>query len=138
MRQASDTLTVATSGEGLTEFTQAVRRFVSGTDIRTGLLTVFCRHTSASLLVQENADPDVRADLLDFFRRIAPQAATYQHQSEGPDDMPAHLRAALTQVQLSIPVADGAPVLGTWQGIYLFEHRAEPHRRQVAVHIIGD
>jgi secondary thiamine-phosphate synthase enzyme len=138
MRQASDTFTLATSGEGLTEFTQAVRRFVTATGVRTGLLTLFCRHTSASLLVQENADPDVRADLLDFFRRIAPQAATYRHQSEGPDDMPAHLRAALTQVQLSIPVAEGAPVLGTWQGIYLFEHRAAPHRRQVAVHIIGD
>jgi secondary thiamine-phosphate synthase enzyme len=138
MRQASDTFTLATSGEGLTEFTQAVRRFVSATGIRTGLLTLFCRHTSASLLVQENADPDVRADLLDFFRRIAPQAATYRHQSEGPDDMPAHLRAALTQVQLSIPVAEGAPVLGPWQGIYLFEHRAAPHRRQVAVHIIGE
>jgi secondary thiamine-phosphate synthase enzyme len=138
MRQASDTFTLATSGEGLTEFTQAVRRFVTATGVRTGLLTLFCRHTSASLLVQENADPDVRADLLDFFRRIAPQAATYRHQSEGPDDMPAHLRAALTQVQLSIPVAEGAPVLGTWQGIYLFEHRAAPHRRQVAVHIIGE
>jgi len=105
--------------------------------MRMGLLTVFCRHTSASLLIQENADPDVQADLKRFFEAVAPEGASYIHDAEGPDDMPAHIRAALTQTQLSIPVADGRMVLGTWQGIYLFEHRRAPHRRSIALHLIG-
>lgn len=109
------------------------------TGLNEGLLTVFCRHTSASLLIQENADPDVRHDLLAYFNRIAPESATlYVHNGEGPDDMPAHLRTALTQVQLTIPVIGGRMALGTWQGIYLFEHRRAPHRRRLALHLIGD
>ena len=103
-----------------------------------GLLTIWCRHTSASLLVQENADPDVRADLEAFFRRLVPENAGYRHEDEGPDDMPAHIKSALTQTQLSVPVDGGRPVLGTWQGIYMFEHRAAPHRRELALHLIGE
>ncbi len=102
-----------------------------------GLLTMFCRHTSASLLIQENADPTVRADLQAFFERIAPEGSAYRHRTEGPDDMPAHLRTALTQTSLSIPVDEGRPLLGTWQGIYLFEHRARPHEREIVLHLIG-
>ena len=139
MRQALHTLLVETPGAGLVEITAAIRRWVAGQGIGTGLLTLWCRHTSASLLVQENASPDARADLEAFFRRIAPEArGLYRHDEEGPDDMPAHLRAALTQTQLSVPVADGRPVLGTWQGIHLFEHRAAPHRREVVLHLIGE
>ena len=138
MRQAAHTLTIETHGAGLVEFTAPVRRWVSGQGIGTGLLTLWCRHTSASLLVQENASPDVRADLQEFFAALAPHArGRYRHDDEGPDDMPAHLRSALTQTNLSIPVADGAPRLGTWQGIYLFEHRDRPHRREVALHLLG-
>ena len=104
-----------------------------------GQLTLFVQHTSASLLIQENADPAVRRDLLEFFRRVAPeQAAWITHRSEGPDDMPAHIRSALTQVSLTIPVAGGQPLLGTWQGIYLFEHRRSPHRRTVLLHLLGE
>ena len=103
-----------------------------------GLLTLFCRHTSASLIIQENADPDVRTDLLSYFEDIVPETRDYVHDTEGPDDMPAHIRTALTGVQLSIPVAEGKLMLGTWQGIYLFEHRAQPHRRQVALHLLGE
>ncbi len=106
--------------------------------MHTGLLTVFCRHTSASLLIQENADPTVRTDLEAFFDRLAPQAGPYRHNSEGPDDMPAHLKTALTQVQLSIPLVSSELALGTWQGIYLFEHRTRPHRREIVLHLIGD
>jgi secondary thiamine-phosphate synthase enzyme len=139
MRQALHTLPVETPGAGLVEITAPIRRWVAGQGIGTGLLTLWCRHTSASLLVQENASPDARADLEAFFRRIAPEArGLYRHDDEGPDDMPAHLRAALTQTQLSVPVADGRPVLGTWQGIHLFEHRAAPHRREVVLHLIGE
>lgn len=139
MRQASHRLTVPTSGKGLKEITTPVREWVAQQKIGTGLLTLFCRHTSASLLIQENADPDVRTDLEVYFETIAPEGRSrYIHNAEGPDDMPAHIRAALTQVQLSIPVADGAPVLGTWQGIYLFEHRSVPHRREIALHLIGE
>ena len=139
MRQALHTLLVETPGAGLVEITAAIRRWVAGQGIGTGLLTLWCRHTSASLLVQENASPDAREDLEAFFRRIAPEArGLYRHDDEGPDDMPAHLRAALTQTQLSVPVADGRPVLGTWQGIHLFEHRAAPHRREVVLHLIGE
>lgn len=101
------------------------------------MLTIWCRHTSASLLVQENADPDVRADLATFFHRLVPENAGYRHEDEGPDDMPAHIKSALTQTQLGIPVAGGRPVLGTWQGLYLFEHRDAPHRRELVLHLIG-
>ncbi len=106
--------------------------------LQVGLLTVFCRHTSASLLIQENADPTVRLDLQTYFDRIAPQNGSYIHDSEGPDDMPAHLKTALTQVQLTIPMMNGGLVLGTWQGIYLFEHRTRPHRREIVLHLIGE
>ena len=139
MRQASHTLELASRGRGLTDFTAAVEDFVSGAGIRTGLLTIFCRHTSASLLIQENADPDVRSDLQRFFARLVKDGdPLFEHTTEGPDDMPAHVRAALTQTQLSIPVAGGRPVLGTWQGIYLWEHRTHGHRREVALHLIGE
>ena len=138
MKQALHRLTITTDGQGLVAITDPVRRWVADQHIGTGLLTIWCRHTSASLLVQENADPDVRADLVTFLRRLVPENAGYRHQDEGPDDMPAHIKAALTQTQLSIPVGEGRPVLGTWQGIYLFEHRAAPHRREVVLHLIGD
>lgn len=137
MRQASHTLQVATRGRGLYEITREVAGWIAGQGMSEGLLTLFCRHTSASLLIQENADPDVRTDLEAYFERLAPEGAGYVHEDEGPDDMPAHLRTALTGVQLSIPVADGRMRLGTWQGIYLFEHRRAPHRREVALHLIG-
>jgi secondary thiamine-phosphate synthase enzyme len=139
VKQASGRLRIATHGQGLVEFTDAVLDWVDETGVHEGLLTLFCRHTSASLLIQENAAREVRADLQDFFATIAPEdPERYRHDDEGPDDMPAHLRTALTQVQLSIPVAGGRPVLGTWQGIYLFEHRRHPHRREVAAHLIGE
>ncbi|CAB3662149.1 secondary thiamine-phosphate synthase enzyme YjbQ [Trinickia soli] len=139
MRQALEHLQVDVRGRGLVEITDRVRDWVSRQSIETGLLTLFCRHTSASLLIQENADPSVRRDLERYFATIAPEdAQRYEHDTEGPDDMPAHLRTALTQVQLSIPVEDGALVLGTWQGIYLFEHRHQPHRRDVVMHLIGE
>lgn len=138
MRQASKRLAFQTAGKGLTEITRPVAEWVSGEGMTTGLLTLFCRHTSASLLIQENADPDVRTDLEAFFERIAPEGGRYVHDSEGPDDMPAHIRTALTSVQLSIPLAGGRLALGTWQGIYLFEHRRSPHRREVALHLIGE
>jgi len=132
-------LSVSTRGQGLIEITRDLRDFLARIDARDGLLTVFCRHTSASLLIQENADPDVRTDLEAFFKRIAPESGVlYQHTSEGPDDMPAHIRSALTQVQLSIPVDAGRMVLGTWQGVYLFEHRHASHRREVVLHFLGD
>ena len=112
-------------------------RWVKAQGIQTGLLTIWCRHTSASLLVQENTDPDVRADLEAFFRRLVPEHAGYRHEDEGPDDMPAHIKSALTQTQLTTPVDDGKPVLGTWQAIYLFEHRAASHSRELVLHLIG-
>ncbi len=138
MKQALHTLTVATKGQGLVAITEPISRWVAAQSIRTGLLTIWCCHTSASLLVQENADPDVRADLEAFFRRIVPENAGYRHQDEGPDDMPAHIKTALTQSQLSIPIGGGKLVLGTWQGIYLFEHRAASHRRELVLHLIGE
>ena len=139
MRQSTHSLTVRTPGRGLVEITGEVAGWIAGQGMSTGLLTLFCRHTSASLLIQENADPDVRADLEAFFEAIAPEdPQRYRHDAEGPDDMPSHLRAALTQVQLSIPVTGGRLALGTWQGIYLFEHRRAAHRREVAMHLIGD
>lgn len=138
MRQAQQTLSVATRGQGLHEITREVAAFATGQGMSTGLLTLFCRHTSASLLIQENADPDVRRDLEDYFARLAPESSAYRHQDEGPDDMPAHLRTALTSVQLSVPLVAGRLALGTWQGVYLFEHRARPHRREVVLHLVGD
>jgi secondary thiamine-phosphate synthase enzyme len=138
MRQALHRLSVATNGQGLVEVTEPIRRWVAEQHISTALLTIWCRHTSASLLVQENADPDVRADLEAFFHRLVPENAGYRHQDEGPDDMPAHIKTALTQTQLSIPVDGGKPLLGTWQGIYLFEHRSAPHRRELVLHLIGE
>lgn len=138
MRQALHHLTIPTAGRGLVEITREAARWTRDQQIETGLLTLFCRHTSASLLIQENADPDVRTDLQAFFDRIAPEApGRYVHQDEGPDDMPAHLRAALTQVHLSIPVSSGRMTLGTWQGIYLFEHRRAAHRREIVLHLFG-
>ena len=138
MRQALHSLTVRTGGKGLLPITDMLRAWAEGQGMEAGLLTIWCRHTSASLLVQENADPDVRADLEAFFARLVPERAGYRHEAEGPDDMPAHIRAALTQTQLSIPLAGGRLVLGTWQGIYLWEHRAAPHRRELALHLIGE
>ena len=137
MHQITAMVETATRGKGLYEVTEQVRSFLRGAQVETGLLTVFCRHTSASLLIQENADPDVQKDLRTFFETVAPEGVGYVHDAEGPDDMPAHIRAALTQTQLSIPVVDGRMVLGTWQGIYLFEHRRAPHRRSIALHVIG-
>ena len=139
MQQAVDTLTIATQGQGLYEFTSAVRQFVTTADVAMGLLTVFVRHTSCSLLIQENADVDVQTDLNGFFRRLVPEGMDWVvHTAEGPDDMPAHIKAALTLTSIGIPVIDGEPVFGTWQGIYLFEHRSRPHRRDVVLHLIGD
>jgi secondary thiamine-phosphate synthase enzyme len=139
MRQATHTLAVETRGRGLVEITRGVNRWVAAEAMATGLLTVFCRHTSASLLIQENADPDVRTDLEAYFETIAPEdPGRYIHGSEGPDDMPAHIRTALTAVSLGIPLVGGRLALGTWQGIYLFEHRRRPHRREVVLHLIGE
>jgi secondary thiamine-phosphate synthase enzyme len=139
MRQASHTLSIPTRGKGLYPFTESAVEWVRVSGIQTGLLTLYVRHTSASLLIQENYDPDVQSDLARFFARLVPDGdPMFEHTIEGPDDMPAHVRAALTQTSLPIPVLQGAPVLGTWQGMYLFEHRIEPQRRQVVLHLIGD
>jgi secondary thiamine-phosphate synthase enzyme len=139
MKQQQKTLVLPTPGPGLVEITDALERFVGESGVATGVVTAFCRHTSCSLLLQENADPDVRQDLQQFFRRIAPEGMDWiVHRTEGPDDMPAHIRTALTQSSITIPVTGGRPALGTWQGLYLFEHRARPHRRQVVLHIIGE
>ena len=139
MHQMTTTIEIATRGAGLYEFTRDLNRFVGESGVKNGLLTAFCRHTSASLLIQENADPDVQTDLREFFRRIAPQGMDWiVHGTEGPDDMPAHIKTALTQTSIGIPVIDGEAVFGTWQGIYLFEHRTRPHRRQVLLHLIGE
>lgn len=132
-------LTVATRGKGLYEITREIAQWIAGAAVKEGLLTVFVQHTSASLLIQENADPDVVHDLAVFFSRVAPEDnRLYRHTIEGPDDMPAHIRAALTATHLSIPVERGRMTLGTWQGVYLFEHRAAPHRRSVVLQLIGD
>jgi secondary thiamine-phosphate synthase enzyme len=139
MRQAFTRIDVPTSGQGLYEITRAVVRWVGNQDMDDGLLTLFCRHTSASLLIQENAAPEVKGDIVAFFDRLAPESSSlYAHDDEGPDDMPAHLKTALTQVSLSVPLVQGELALGTWQGIYLFEHRRDPHRRQLVLHLIGD
>lgn len=138
MKQHQSTLTVATHGQALTEITGEVARVVAAAGIATGLATVFIRHTSASLLIQENADPDVQRDLVAFFRRLVPDGdRLFVHTAEGPDDMPAHVKAALTQTSLQIPVSGGRMALGTWQGLYVFEHRTTPHRRTVVVHVLG-
>ena len=138
LRQASTIFPIRAKRRGLIEFTQSVEEFVAGAGIREGLLTIFCRHTSASLVIQENAAPAARRDLEAFFERIAPEGGPYEHDDEGPDDMPAHLRSALTATQLSVPVKDGRPVLGTWQGIFMFEHRRGTPERSIALHLIGE
>ena len=139
MRQSQSIIEVQTRGAGLYEFTHAVEMFLADADIATGVLTVFCQHTSCSLLVQENADPDVQTDLKQFFRRLVPEGMDWVvHTTEGPDDMPAHIKAALTQTSITVPIGRGAPLLGMWQGLYLFEHRTRPHRRQVVLHLIGE
>ncbi|MDA0997966.1 MAG: secondary thiamine-phosphate synthase enzyme YjbQ [Proteobacteria bacterium] len=139
MRQAQTEIEIETRGQGLVEFTSEAAGWVAGTGIQDGLLTLFCRHTSASLTIQENADPDVIADLNDYFRKLVPeQSGSYRHAAEGPDDMPAHVRSALTDVSLSVPVAAGRLLLGTWQGLYLFEHRRRAHRRLLALHLLGE
>src|SRR6476620_11350955 len=136
--QANDLLPIRAERPGLHEFTDELRDFVAKSGIGEGLLTLFCRHTSASLLIQENAAPAARRDLDAYFARIAPESAHYEHDDEGPDDMPAHLRAALTQTHLAIPVNGGKLALGTWQGIFLFEHRRNTPERQIALHLIGE
>lgn len=136
------TLTISTTGPGLYEFTQQARRFVTESGASEGLLTLFVRHTSCSLVIQENADPDVQRDLNAFFRRLVPPSddpsmSWIVHDMEGPDDMPAHIKSALTQTSIGVPVSDGEMMLGTWQGLYLFEHRDRPHSRQVVLHLAG-
>jgi len=139
MRQAHHVLQVTTPGRGLTEITRRITGWVHDSGLGSGLLTVFVRHTSASLLVQENADPEVQRDLERFFARLVPDGdRLFEHRAEGPDDMPAHVRSALTQAQLSVPLIDGRLALGTWQGIYLYEHRLRGQRREVVLHLIGD
>lgn len=138
MRQASTIIAIETAGQGFTEITDEVVRWIAQSAVRTGLLTLLCRHTSASLLIQENAARAVRRDLARWLERLAPERDDYEHDDEGPDDMPAHLRATLTGVQLSIPVQQGRMMLGTWQGIFLAEHRRAPHRREIALHLIGE
>ncbi len=139
LRQSTTTLTIETRGRGLLEITRPVLEWVAAAGLDTGLLTLFIRHTSASLLIQENADPDVRGDLDRFFARLVPDGdALFRHRDEGADDMPAHVRATLTAVQLSIPLSGGRLALGTWQGVYLWEHRVRPHRREVVAHLLGE
>jgi secondary thiamine-phosphate synthase enzyme len=138
LKQSMHKFEVSTRGQGLYEVTSTISDWTERQKMQAGLLTVFCRHTSASLLIQENADPSVRGDIEAYFDRLVPEDGPYDHDAEGPDDMPAHLKTALTQVQLSIPVMNRSLVLGTWQGIYLFEHRVRPHRREIVLHLIGD
>ena len=138
MRQAAYTLTISTRGKGLIDISENVEAHVRDSGIDNGLATLFCRHTSASLLIQENAAPAARRDLEAYFERIAPENGPYEHDDEGPDDMPAHIRSALTQTQLSIPLLNGSLVLGRWQGVYLFEHRRAPHQREIVLHMLGE
>jgi secondary thiamine-phosphate synthase enzyme len=139
MRQATGLLHFDTARQGLSEITRPVSDWTEAQAMTEGLLTLFCRHTSASLLIQENAAPEVRADIEAWVARLAPEdPSAYAHRDEGPDDMPAHLRTILTQVQLAVPLIGGRLALGTWQGLYLFEHRRRPHRRSVALHLIGE
>jgi len=134
---ATETLSVDTRGRGFTDITASVRTFVRDAQVRTGMLSLFLRHTSASLVIQENADPDVQADLLTALARLAPDDGGWIHDAEGPDDMPAHIKAMLAGVALQVPVVNGAPGLGTWQGIYLLEHRVRPHRREIIMQCLG-
>ncbi|ALN72863.1 secondary thiamine-phosphate synthase enzyme YjbQ [Aureimonas sp. AU20] len=136
-QQFIETLTFETRGRGFTDISRRVGERLSAQGAGDGLATLFIRHTSASLTIQENADPDVRTDLLAAFDRLAPESAPYVHTIEGPDDMPAHIKTALTDTSLSIPVSRGRLMLGTWQGVYLFEHRARPHRREIVLHFLG-
>ena len=138
MKQSAHNFQISTRGRRLYEVTSTINEWVGQQKMHTGLLTIFCRHTSASLLIQENADPTVRSDIEAYFDRLAPEDGPYDHDSEGADDMTAHLKTSLTQVQLSIPLMNRTLVLGTWQGIYLFEHRVRPHQRQIVLHLIGD
>ncbi|MDB5741322.1 MAG: uncharacterized protein JWP16_2362 [Alphaproteobacteria bacterium] len=138
MKQAHHTLAVSTRGPGLYDFTAALQDFVRGSGIADGLVTCFIRHTSASLLIQENADPDVQKDLQDFFAWLAKSGPRFRHTAEGPDDMPSHIRSSLTQTSIGIPLHKGRLALGTWQGIYVFEHRDAPHRREVVVQVMGE
>jgi secondary thiamine-phosphate synthase enzyme len=139
VKQFTQQLHISTRGKGLYDFTREVASWIRAQQPTTGLLTVFCQHTSASLVIQENADPDVVADLNDFFSRLVPEdTRLYRHTAEGPDDMTSHIRSALTATQLSIPIHQGELALGTWQGIYLFEHRVRPHKRSVILHLLMD
>lgn len=139
MKQARQLMTVGTNGAGLYEITRQVADWVAAEKIGEGLLTLYIRHTSASLLIQENADPAVLEDLHDFFHRTAPEGPSlYRHKSEGPDDMPAHIKSALTQTQLSVPVTNGRLDLGRWQGIFVFEHRTKAHNREIVLHLLGE
>ncbi len=139
MQQAQGSLTFETTGPGLTEFTDDVAGWLAGQKITTGVLTVYIRHTSASLIIQENADGDVMRDIETFFNNLVAQdLSLYRHNTEGADDMPAHIKGALTETSLNIPVNEGRLALGTWQGIFLFEHRARPHRRTITLHLIGE
>lgn len=138
MRQFVDILSVSTRGRGLVEITREVLDWLEPHAVQSGLLTLFCRHTSAGLIIQENAARAVRTDLEAFFDRVAPEGGSYRHSDEGADDMPAHIRAVLTGVQLAIPIFRGELALGTWQGIYLFEHRRAPHKREIALHLVGE
>jgi secondary thiamine-phosphate synthase enzyme len=137
--QSTAQLQIATRGKGLYDFTREINAWLTDKMPQTGLLTVFCQHTSASLVIQENADPDVTADMADFFNRLVPEdTRLYRHTAEGPDDMTSHIRSALTNTQLSIPIHRGELALGTWQGVYLFEHRVQPHRRSVILHLLAE
>ena len=139
MKQVTHQIQIATRGKGLYEFTAEIESWLRAPQPQTGLLTIFCQHTSASLVIQENADPDAVADLADFFTRLVPEdARLYRHTAEGPDDMTSHIRAALTQTQLSIPIHRGKLALGTWQGVYLFEHRVRPHLRSIVLHLLTE
>ena len=137
MKQSIKTLKIKTTGQGFYEFTSNVIEFVKNKKTKNGLLTIYVMHTSCSLLIQENADKDVQKDLLNYFSRIAPENKDYIHQSEGSDDMPAHIKSSLTQTSLSIPIENFEITLGTWQGIYLFEHRKSPHERKIKIHLIS-
>jgi len=137
MEQYIETISLATKGQGLYEITSKISEWLSKQKIKKGLLTIFLQHTSCSLIIQENADPDVKKDLKKFFDQIAPESNNYIHQSEGPDDMPAHIKSSLTQTHLSIPIEDNQMVLGTWQGVYIFEHRNKSHNRKIKLHCIG-
>jgi secondary thiamine-phosphate synthase enzyme len=139
LQQAQESLTLQTSGQGLYELTCEVVEWTDNLTIETGMMTLFCRHTSASLIIQENADPDVMVDLENFFKKLVPEdLLLYRHTAKGSDDMPAHIKGALTQTTLNIPIADGRLALGTWQGIFLFEHRVQAHTRNLILHAVGE